>query len=180
MSLRAMYWRGDWLRGSEVTLGVELVLGIRALWRDLPQVVPAGWGEWCLKLPSCTDKADRLQGCLFAVVRCCHYSDDITHLMSDPAVIKTSRLMAFAVACLVQPLSLLSGSAHPFHSGTNSTWPVTGFAFCACDLNLLFCESSSQTPVCSVSKVGWNVVCSLRQDLWRVVMSVPKVNDQLL
>lgn len=31
MSLRVFYLKRDWLRGSEVVLGVELVLGIHAL-----------------------------------------------------------------------------------------------------------------------------------------------------
>lgn len=57
---------------------------------------------------------------LFVVVWCWHNSNDIRHLRSDTAVIKTWRLMVFAIAFLIQPLSAakssLFDSAHPSHS----------------------------------------------------------------
>lgn len=60
---------------------------------------------------------------LFVVSWCWHNSDDIRHLRSDSAVIKTRRLMVFAVPLLIQSLSAakssLFDSAPPFHSWTH-------------------------------------------------------------
>lgn len=56
---------------------------------------------------------------LFMVVCCWHNANGISHLMSDTAVIKTWKLMMFAIPFVVQSLAAvktsLLDSAHTFH-----------------------------------------------------------------
>ena len=150
-------------------LGVELVLGIHALWRYLPQTAASRWGEvWNSEMHRWNSKAMSLS--LFSLWWfAAGITNDISHLMSDTTVIKTWTLMVFAIPFLVQSLAAaktsLLDSAHPFHSWTSISWPTTVFAFGARDPNLFFCPSSSKTQVCSVSKVGQNLVYSHRQEL---------------
>lgn len=65
-------------------------------------------------------KVYELVSSFFVLVWCCHNSNDIRHFRSDTSVIKTWRLMVFAIAFLTQSLSTAKSSqfdsAHPFHS----------------------------------------------------------------
>lgn len=106
---------------------------------------------------------------LFVVVWCWHNSNDIRHLRSDTGVIKTWRLMVFAVAFPIQSLSAakssLSDSAHPSHSSTYIIWPTTVSAFGAQDPSSFFRPSRSQTSVGSVSESRQNLVYGHGQEL---------------